>query len=613
MIIAIPAVSSYITNARKNAYITTIKGYQSGITQKVNNLEYSFLDTDTTYYVHIDNIKLEKGGKSPFGEWLDAYVVVTYNGNGYDYYWTSVDESGYKVILKNIEDITIDDVITDSEKKISNKRAIDNKSKIVIIDKNGNLIEETPSLEYTKTEASICYKYSIDNGKVSILSYDDTCSKNVKIPNTISDYPVTNIKVYAFLNKGILNVEFPNSLEEISEYAFQNNKLEKIQFPSSLKKIGSGAFANNLLTELPDLSMVETLGGGAFSNNKLDDSEAFIYAKNNDGTYDYSKIIGYAGTEKNLIIPSIKEGVTLKTIGPEAFRWIKLDSVVIPEGVETIEGFAFSSCNLSSVELPSTLKYIGQTAFSSNKLTSIKIPESVTYIGSRSFNDNSLEEEDAFIYARNSDGSIDYSTIVSYGGKNKDNVVIPDEKNGIVLKKISSWAFYRIGLTSVTIPNTVIEIGTWAFNGNNLPEEEAFIYKRTEEGIDYSTIIGYGGINKNNVVVPSEKNGVLLTTIDSYAFSNSSIKNITLPEGLLTIKNNAFDSCQLTEVTIPSTVTSIGSSAFRKTSSNESLVKIINKTGKSFDWRSITAGNYEANFTIGTIRHQYGNIIVVNN
>ena len=59
MIIAIPSVSSYITNARKNAYITTIKGYQSGISQKVNNLEYSFLDTDTTYYVHIDNIRLE--------------------------------------------------------------------------------------------------------------------------------------------------------------------------------------------------------------------------------------------------------------------------------------------------------------------------------------------------------------------------------------------------------------------------------------------------------------------------------------------------------------------------------------------------------------------------
>ena len=66
-------------------------------------------------------------------------------------------------------------------------------------------------------------------------------------------------------------------------------------------------------------------------------------------------------------------------------------------------------------------------------------------------------------------------------------------------------------------------------------------------------------------------------------------------------------------MTIPSTVTTIGNSAFRKTSSNENLVKIINKTGKSFDWRSITAGNYEANFVTGTIRHQYGNINVVNN
>ncbi len=424
---------------------------------------------------------------------------------------------------------------------------------------------------------------------------------------------MVTLAVYAFLNKGIVSVEFPDSLEEISNFAFQDNKLEKVEFPSGLKKIGAGAFANNLLTELPDLSMVETLGGGAFSNNKFDDSTAFIYAKNDDGTNDYRKIIGYAGTEKNLVIPSIKEGIALKTIGAEAFRWIKLDSVAIPEGVETIESYAFSGCYLSSVELPSTLKYIDGVAFAYNKLTSIEIPESVTYIGNRSFNNNQFEDEDAFIYARNSDGSVDYSTIVSYGGKNKKDIVIPEEKNGVVLKKISSWTFFGIGLTSVTIPNTVVEIGAWAFNANNLPDEEAFIYKRTKEGIDYSTIIGYGGEKRENVIVPNEKNGVLLTTIDSYAFSNSGIKNISLPEGLLTIKNSAFDACKLTEVTIPSTVTTIGNSAFRKTSSNENLVKIINKTGKSFDWRSITAGNYEANFVTGTIRHQYGNITVVNN
>lgn len=613
MIIAVPAVSRYITNVRKNAYITTIKEYQSGVTQKVNNLEYSFLDIDTTYYVHIDNVLLEKGGNSPFGDWLDAYVVVTYNGNGYDYYWTSVDESGYKVILKAIDEITIDDIITDSEKKISNKRAVENRSKIVIIDKNGNLIEETPCLEYTKEEANVCYKYSIDNGKVSILSYDDNCPKNVKIPDTISDYPVVTLAVYAFLNKGIVSVEFPDSLEEISNFAFNDNKLEKVEFPNSLKTIGAGAFANNLLTELPDLSMIETLGGGAFSNNKFDDSRAFIYAKNEDGTYDYSKVIGYAGTEKNLVIPSIKEGVTLKVIGAEAFRWIQLDSVVIPEGVETIESFAFSGCYLSSVELPSTLKYIGGVAFASNKLTSIEIPESVTYIGNRSFNNNQFEDEDAFIYARNSDGSVDYSTIVSYGGKNKKDIVIPEEKNGIVLKKINSFAFYGIGLTSVVIPSTVTTIESCAFNANSLSDEDAFIYKRTEEGIDYSTIIGYGGKNKDNVIVPSEKNGVLLTTIDNHAFENTDIRSITLPEGLSTIKYAAFYFCQLTEVTIPSTVTTIERLAFSKSSSNKNLVKIINKTGRSFDWKSITESNYDANFVTGIIRHQYGNINVVGN
>ena len=150
--------------------------------------------------------------------------------------------------------------------------------------------------------------------------------------------------------------------------------------------------------------------------NLFDEDQAFIYAKNNDGSFDYSVIAGYAGSSKNLVLPSSKNGVLLKEIGNQAFRSIKIDTVVIPNGVEVIGKQAFEYCGLQSISLPSTLKTINEYAFSGNKLTSLSIPTSVTFIGRRAFNQNSLPDSEAYIYKRTSSG-IDYLTIVSYGAQ----------------------------------------------------------------------------------------------------------------------------------------------------------------------------------------------------
>ena len=614
MIIAIPSVSSYITNARKNAYITTIKGYQSGISQKVNNLEYSFLDTDTTYYVHIDNIRLEKGGKSPFGEWLEAYVVVTYNGNGYDYYWTSVDESGYKVILKDIEDITIDDIINDSYKAISKRRTIENRDKIVIIDKNGNLIEETPSLELSPTEAENCYIYTKKEEGIAIYSYNNKCTKDVIIPSKIEGIDVIEIGEYTFENSKINSVKIANTIKIIGSAAFRNNNLKVLYIPESVTKIENEAFSTNYLTELPDVSNVTSMGTNVFANNQISEEDWFIYKKNNDGTYDYSTIVGYLGTDKDIIIPEEANGVKLTTIGASAFSGMNLTSVVIPDSVVTIGNAAFSGNKLTSVILPSNLKTIGGEAFYVNQLESLNIPNSVFAIGTIAFNNNQLNDEDAFIYKRTENG-IDYSTIIGYGGKNRDNVIIPEEKNGVILKKIDNSSFYTNKIKKIVIPDTVTSIGRMAFNLNSLSDEDAYIYKRTEEGIDYSTIVSYGGNNKN-IVIPKEVNGVELKEISDYAFYYAELSSVEIPDTVIKIGNNAFGDCYLTEVVIPASIEEIGSNAFYKIvtyTEYNMLTKIINKTGRSFDWKSITGSNYEANFVTGTIRHQYGNINVVDN
>ena len=103
MLIAIPSVTEYITNSRKNSYITTVDQYIRSVSQKVNsNAGLVLTNPNTAYMVKVSNrpehkgcVALESGGTTPFGEWKNAYVIVTFNGNGWNYYFTGYDDGGY--------------------------------------------------------------------------------------------------------------------------------------------------------------------------------------------------------------------------------------------------------------------------------------------------------------------------------------------------------------------------------------------------------------------------------------------------------------------------------------------------------------------------------------
>ena len=99
MVVAIPAVTSYIQNSRKSSYVATAHNVISGARTKVNDGTLSMLDRDTTYYLPYRMVKGEKEVKSPYGDFEEAYVAVTFDGNGYDYYWTSRDTTNTGIYL----------------------------------------------------------------------------------------------------------------------------------------------------------------------------------------------------------------------------------------------------------------------------------------------------------------------------------------------------------------------------------------------------------------------------------------------------------------------------------------------------------------------------------
>jgi len=172
-----------------------------------------------------------------------------------------------------------------------------------------------------------------------------------------------------------------------------------------------------------------------------EEKDCYVFNKETKEITDYlcyeGNIGGFAENSQ-VIIPDTIDGVTVEKIGARAFQGNKLTSVTIPEGVTTI----------------------GDYAFLSNELSNIRLPSSITSIGPAAFNDNKLSDSEAFIYKRNSDGTIDTTTVVSYGGAKRTSVVVPI---GVKVLEIASMSYNSI--TSVTLPEGLTKIGAHCFRG----------------------------------------------------------------------------------------------------------------------------------------------------
>ena len=135
LIIAIPSVSTYISNSRRSTYISQAEGYIDGVINMIASKEISTRRKDTTYYIPIECIEIDKGGyESPYGEWKEAYVVVTYTDQKYNYYWTSTDEEGMGVLLTYRDKLNEDSIKSDID-SISTNIGVADRDKIMVFKK----------------------------------------------------------------------------------------------------------------------------------------------------------------------------------------------------------------------------------------------------------------------------------------------------------------------------------------------------------------------------------------------------------------------------------------------------------------------------------------------
>ena len=445
------------------------------------------------------------------------------------------------------------------------------------------LVEVTPDINSSNgtqdiTINSLSYKFKVN---VSTTSMDSYCYGFDKSTGTITNYYCYPGNVYDY--EIISDVEIPSNIDgvrvvKIGYQAFYNKNITSVIIPETVTSLEQFSFAyNSTLTHIEILKSVTSIASIVVNGCSLPDDEAFIYARNPDGSEDKTNIVSYGGANKN---------------------------PVIPEGVTTISYRAFYGCDLLSVEIPNTVTTIASEAFLSNNLTHLDIPDSVTNLIGTAFNNNKLVDEDAFIYTRKPGGGEDRTKVIGYGGANKTDVVVPD---GVLeigasafaycyiskitlpegLKAIGYKAFEINNLTELEIPTTVTYIGYGVINGNYLTEEKAYIFARNSDGsIDDTTLVSYGGNNSRTVTIPSTVKVIKTEAIARLTYANT----IIIPPSVEVIENKAF---------------------FKATWNNQTLTKVVNQTGKSFNWGNILYNTPGFEFVTGNIVSSYGNVEVV--
>ena len=268
-----------------------------------------------------------------------------------------------------------------------------------------------------------------------------------------------------------------------------------------------------------------------------------------------------------------------KVVLPEGFKYIgfsaftacsNLKTISFPSSLITIEKHAFDSCGFEKLEFPSSLHCtIKDGAFAYNSaLQTVTINGNVRFepsagsafdgcisgpgIGLQAFSvpesNDSFKTLDGVLYSK------DMTRLEAYPpARQGETYTVP-----YGVKTICSHAFNQNNVKNVILPETLTEIGDYAFqNSWKLAAAEIPSGVKTLGPYCFTSCNSLGSITLHEG----------LKAIDEYVFFGcGGVYELELPEGITTIGANAFSAMgSLQKLYIPDSVTGIGNSVFEGT------------------------------------------------
>jgi hypothetical protein len=218
---------------------------------------------------------------------------------------------------------------------------------------------------------------------------------------------------------------------------------------------------------------------------------------------------------------------------------------------------AFNNCsNLTSVEFPSTVISIGDSAFIDCKyLTTLTIPNSVNSIGTLAFYNTK--------WLQNQGSGVVYAGSVAYCYKgtmhSSTSITLRDGTNGIAAECFFGLEY----LVSISIPNSVVTIGRYAFGecgfltSITIPKSVISI----DQTAFYETALNSIVVQSGNPIYDSRDNcnAIIETSTNTLYIGCSST---IIPSTVTSIGGGAFYACRGFSITIPNSVSNIGNQAF---------------------------------------------------
>lgn len=375
--------------------------------------------------------------------------------------------------------------------------------------------------EIETTIDGIIYKLNEDNHTAKVWGVDGEDTKSILIPESVhynnTDYPVVTIGDGAFYYKTKIEkvkikgenlkviesmafakcfrlgeINFPNSITEISHYAFHNCGLDgSISLPKSLKTIGKAAFRVCALTSVDFPDNLETIGDEAFYSTKLED--LIIPKVKNIGAYAFQNCAS---------LKSIKIHSGLERIGEKAFENCrKIREVYIPKTLQSIEEEAFSNCvSIDKVMIEDVSSWCHLSFPSSSANPLIK--------GSRLFNFKDEEITEIVIPE-------DMSSIGKYvfaGCKSIKKVTIPEN-----ISLVGYGAFMECNnMEFLSLSKNINEIENYAFYNCKIPDIYCYATKVPKTG----SLSFYGGESRVTLHVPYQSVS-LYRAVEPYKYFGS--------------------------------------------------------------------------------------------
>lgn len=317
-------------------------------------------------------------------------------------------------------------------------------------------------------------------------------------------------------------------------------------------------------------------------------------------------LVRYAGHEMVIAVPATVNGFPVTKIGNRCFASLAfggVQSVVIPEGIRSIEKEAFDACrNLTNVVLPNSLTNIATRAFAScSKLPRITIPEGVKTLGADAFYFCvGLDEIDVAPSNTEFSGregvlfNKDQTILLRYpAAKEQTDYSIPDS----VIRVEPNAFLDSPKLQTLFIPKSVAEVGDGSGNTpfrimkklTHFIVDPANPHYMDVDGVLYAkappTVLRFPEASPlRHFAVPQGTIEILpwafvratglasvfipdsVSQIGDFAFSEcGGLSTVVFGKGLRKIGQSAFASCSnLVSVTIPSGVTSFGPAPFSR-------------------------------------------------